>query len=35
MCDMRIPLTFDMADCELIAQIIADVAVQVLPADPE
>jgi hypothetical protein len=24
-----------MADCELIAQIISDVAVQVLPADPE
>lgn len=31
MCDMRIPLTFDLADCELIAQIIADVAAQILP----
>ncbi len=30
MCDMRIPLTFDLADCELIGRIIADVAQQVL-----
>ncbi len=35
MCDMRIPLTFDMSDCEWIAQIISDVAAQVLPRDPE
>ena len=35
MCDMRITLTFDTADCELIAQIIADAAAQVLPRDPE
>jgi dTDP-4-amino-4,6-dideoxygalactose transaminase len=32
MCDMRIPLTFDLGDCELIAQIIADVAAEVLTA---
>jgi hypothetical protein len=35
MCDMRIPLTFDLADCESIAQIIADVAASVLPREPE
>jgi dTDP-4-amino-4,6-dideoxygalactose transaminase len=35
MCDMRIPLTFDLADCESIAQIIADVAANVLPREPE
>jgi dTDP-4-amino-4,6-dideoxygalactose transaminase len=31
MCDMRIPLTFDLADCKKIAQIIAEVADQILP----
>ncbi len=31
MCDMRIPLTFGLDDCEKIAQIIADVAHQILP----
>ncbi len=30
MCDMRIPLTFSVEDCELICQIIGDVAVSVL-----
>jgi len=30
MCDMRIPLTFDLADCELICEIISDVASSVL-----
>ncbi|MCA1792679.1 MAG: hypothetical protein LC660_02205 [Desulfobacteraceae bacterium] len=34
MCDMRIPLTFDLADCEKIAQIIADVADQILSVEP-
>ncbi|MDJ0624621.1 MAG: aminotransferase class I/II-fold pyridoxal phosphate-dependent enzyme [Desulfocapsaceae bacterium] len=29
MCDMRIPLTFDLDDCQLITQIIADVATEV------
>jgi hypothetical protein len=33
MCDMRIPLIFDMADCEVIAQIIADFAAKVLPGE--
>jgi dTDP-4-amino-4,6-dideoxygalactose transaminase len=35
MCDMRIPLTFDLKDCEVIAQIIADVAARVLSFDRE
>jgi hypothetical protein len=35
MYDMKILLTFDLADCELIAQIIADVAARVLPCDHE
>lgn len=30
MCDMRIPLTFSMEDCELISEIIAEVATEVL-----
>lgn len=30
MCDMRIPLTFDMEDCKKISEIIADVADEVL-----
>jgi len=30
MCDMRVPLTFDMADCRTISHIIAEVAEEVL-----
>lgn len=30
MCDMRVPLTFDIADCELICEIIGEVAKDVL-----
>lgn len=30
MCDMRIPLTFDLEDCRVISEIIADVAAEML-----
>jgi hypothetical protein len=30
MCDMRIPLTFSLEDCQLIAEIIGEVAQKVL-----